>query len=84
MLKEQSIRKLNFKYMKKISLYMLVLALFGISACQGNRNNNDRDRMDSLESESPYMDDNIMDTTGRDSLDSVGTPLPPMPGVPMD
>ncbi|NGM61693.1 hypothetical protein G5B30_07155 [Sphingobacterium sp. SGG-5] len=70
--------------MKKISLYMAITVLFGISACQGNRNNNDRDRMDSLESESPYMDDNLGDTISRDSLDSIGTPLPPMPGVPMD
>jgi len=73
--------------MKKLSLYMSIVALFVISACQGNQNNNNNDRdtlSDPIQTESPYMDDTMQDTTQRDSLDSLGTPTPPMPTVPMD
>ncbi len=72
--------------MKKMSLYMLMLTWFGISACQGNRNN-ESDRMmdDPVDPETPYLERNDpLDTMRIDSIDSVGTPLPPLPGVPMD
>lgn len=70
--------------MKKISLYMVMLAGLAVSACQGNRNN-DADRTnDAMDQESPYMENEPLDTMRRDSLDTLGTPMSPTPVTPMN